>query len=124
MTREEKRQAQDVLDGMLRDSYMNGYRDGLENRRRVNESSKESNIEMRMCKNCIWCHEESECLRVATEHVDPVSGKITLTGKKWCEYERTSSGSCGPVGLHFEAIEPLSSRAWNWIKSFLLSDAR
>lgn len=121
MNEKEKGIAQDVLNSMLRDSYMSGYRDGRENRKPIDEFPKEA-VEERICKNCKH-HSEFGCIRDANVKTDLIYGTKSLIGIG-CEFERSSGGSCGPMGIHFEPIESTNTRIWKWIRSLLFSDGR
>lgn len=126
MNAKEKYIAQDALDSMLRDSYMSGYRDGIEKRKPIDEFPKEA-VEERICKNCKHYSEfdysEFGCIRDANVKTDLIYGTKSLIGTR-CEFERSSGGSCGPMGIHFEPIESTNTRIWKWIRSLLFSDGR
>lgn len=135
MTQEEKSQAQDVLNGLLRDSYQQGYNQGFKDGTHVGGSGRtrgsippppaaptdgtvpmrEGNpAEIKACVECRHCHTiggygvgipERRFCRLASK-IEP----DPVTGRK-CYTEKVhcwkerKDGSCGPEGKNFERIE-------------------
>jgi len=125
MTQEEKSQAQDVLDGLLRDSYQQGYNQGFKDGLEVGESNKASKpapapptdgaasikdghpTDIKACLDCSHCHtigglpDKHFCRLASKTELDPVTGIRCYTEKVHCWKER-EDGSCGPEGRNFE----------------------
>jgi hypothetical protein len=117
MTQEEKSQAQDVLNGLLRDSYQTGYNQGFADGLEAGKSEKESTTReaknaqaptgIKACLDCVHCHnlaglpEKHICRLASTIKPNPVTGKSCYTDKVHCWKER-KDGSCGPEGRNFE----------------------
>lgn len=129
MTYEERSLAQDVLDGLLRDSYQQGYNQGFKDGLEVGESNKASKpapapptdnttsireahpTDIKACLDCSHCHtiapyglglREKHICRLASKiELDPVIGRRCYTEKVHCWKER-QDGSCGPEGRNFE----------------------
>lgn len=121
MTQEEKSQAQDVLNGLLRDSYQTGYNQGFTDGLEAGKSEKESTTReaknaqaptgIKACLDCVHCHTTGGYdVGIPTKHLcrlaskiepDPVTGRNCYTEKVHCWKER-EDGQCGPDGRNFE----------------------
>lgn len=129
MTQKEKSQAQDVLNGLLRDSYQQGYNQGFKDGLEVGESNKASKpapapptdgaasirdghpTDIKVCLDCRHCEtrpsygqglSENHICRLASKvEPSPVTGRRCYTERVHCWKER-EDGSCGPEGRNFE----------------------
>lgn len=137
MTQEEKSQAQDVLDGLLRDAYQTGYNQGFKDGLEVGESNKASkpvqasptdgtapirednSAEIKACLDCSHCHttgnygigfqEKHFCRLASKTEPDPVTGRRCYTEKVHCWQER-KDGQCGPEGRNWKPRKGLLQR--------------
>lgn len=137
MTHEERSQAQDVLDGLLRDSYQKGYNQGFKDGLEVGESNKASKpapapptdgaasirdghpTDIKACLDCRHCHttggydvvlpERHFCRLASKTELDPVTGRRCYTEKVHCWKER-EDGSCGPEGRNWNPRKGLLQR--------------
>ena len=129
MTHEEKSQAQDVLNGLLRDTYQTGYNQGFKDGLEVGGSNKALKpaqapptddtasirdahpTDIKVCLDCRHCHttgsygpglsENHICQLASKEEPSPVTGRRCYTERVHCWKER-EDGSCGPEGRNFE----------------------
>lgn len=137
MTQEEKSQAQDVLNGLLRDSYQTGYNQGFKDGLEVGESNKASKpapapptddtasikdghpTDIKACLDCSHCHtiapyglglrEKHICRLASKAEPDPVTGRRCYTEKVHCWKER-QDGQCGPEGRNWKPRKGMLQR--------------
>lgn len=132
MTQEEKSQAQDVLNGLLRDSYQTGYNQGFIDGTHVGGSGRtrgsippppaaptdgtaptreaknaQAPTGIKTCLDCVHCH---NLAGLPEKHICRLASTIKpnpVTGKSCYTdkvhcWKERKDGSCGPEGRNFE----------------------